>query len=426
MTFLTGLSQKCSRCAARVPYQAASRILPVVTVIGLAACGGDRQSSNQSGPQALPIQVAQPEVREVKLTQVYTGRFVPVEEVELRGRVSGYVESVHFEEGQKVTEGDLMFQIDPRPFDAALDAATAEVQQAQARLELARSNQKRAEKLLNSNAISGEEADIRRSETLQAQADLAAAQAAERKAELQREYADVRAPISGIASEYFVTPGNFITGGTPGSTMLTTIVPHDPIHAEFEVDERQVLAFTRQFFEGKRGGREGKRPQVEVAVSDRDEFEFQGIIDFADNQLDRSTATNRLRALVKNENEFLTPGLFARVRISIGDPFQATLVPDAALGFDQDKRFAWVVGPENKVSRRFVEVGELQGAQRIIESGLAPDDIIAISNIQLLREGTAVDPQTTGQTTRPDLTTPESPPPAEVAQEAVDQEGAGE
>lgn len=367
------------------------RFLSAAAVVAfLASCSGG--GNPDSAPGAMPVNVSSPFTRTIELTEIYTGRFEPVEEVELRARVSGYVKSVHFKEGQKIGEGELMFQIDPRPFDAQLAAAEAGVKQAEARLKLAKSNLDRAEKLVSTNAISREEADIRRSEFAQAEADLLAAQAESRSAKLDREFADVVAPISGIASRFYVTPGNFISGGAPGSDLLTTIVPHHPIHCVFEVDERQILKFTRMYFEGKTDGRGGEQPLVKIAVSDRDEFEFEGEIDFADNQLDQSTATTRMRVLVQNENEFLTPGLFAKVKVTIGDPFEATLVREAALGFDQSKRFVWVLGEGNVVSRRYVETGPLEGELRIVESGLTPEDRVVLTGTQLLQEGMEVAP----------------------------------
>ncbi|MEM9018216.1 MAG: efflux RND transporter periplasmic adaptor subunit, partial [Verrucomicrobiota bacterium] len=247
--------------------------------IFLTSCG-DSGGGGPQPPQAFPVQAAKPILREITLTDTYTGRFVPVEEVELRARVSGYIESVHFDDGQKVEKGDLMFQIDPRIFDAELAAAEAEVKQGEARVGLAESNLKRVATLVETGAVSKEEADIRESERAQAEADLLASKARLEMARLNREFTEVRAPISGIADRYEVTPGNYVTGGGPVSTMLTTIVPHDPIHCVFEVDERTILEFTRMYFEGEASGREGgETDTVEIAVSDRDEFEYVGTID---------------------------------------------------------------------------------------------------------------------------------------------------
>ncbi len=301
----------------------------------LLSCGENPQSQQGAAPPAFPVKVAVSIEREVHLTDVYTGRFAAVDQVELRPRVSGYVESVHFEEGQSIEAGQLMFQIDPRPFDAAAAAAEARLAQAKAKSDLAKSNLDRAEKLLSGRAISTEETENRRSEFAQTEADVLAVEASLTVAKLDRDYADITAPIAGIASRYLVTPGNYVTGGGPVSTLLSTIVSHSPIHCYFEVDERKVLRFTRMYFEGKTKGREGELPMVEIAVSDSEDYEFSGPIDFSENKLDESTATFQLRAIVENENQFLTPGLFAKVRVAIGEPFDAILVKDSALGFDR-------------------------------------------------------------------------------------------
>ncbi len=367
-------------------------LLPIV-LLTLTQCKSDKDAAG-APPPAMPIQVAVPLSKSVAITEIYTGRFTPVEEVDLQARVSGYLESVHFTEGQKVEKGDLMFRIDPRVFDAALSRAEAVLKQANARLNLAKSTLARADKLVKQSAVSREEFDTRESELAQAEADLAAAEAALRSVQLDREFADVHAPISGIAGRFNVTVGNYISGGMAGATLLTTIVPHNPIYCNFEVDERRVLEFTRMFFDGKTGGREGEKMKVEIAVSDRDEFEFQGIVDYSENQLDRETATLQIRAKVGNENEFLTPGLFARVRVPIGEPAERLLVKDAALGFDQDKRFAWVLKEDDTVEKRYVETGTLEGDLRIVTGGLDKDEKIAISGIQLLRPGMPFAPTT--------------------------------
>lgn len=368
-------------------------LLPLA-LLALTQCKSDKDAAG-GPPPAMPVQVAHPITRTVAITETYTGRFTPIEEVDLQARVSGYLESVHFTEGQKVEKGDLMFRIDPRVFDAALSRAEAVQKQAVARLDLAKSTLGRSERLVSQNAVSKEEVDTREAEFAQAEADLLAAEAGLRTAKLDREFADVHAPISGIAGRFNVTVGNFVTGGMAGATLLTTIVPHDPIYCNFEVDERRVLEFTRMFFEGKSGGREGEQLKVEIAVSDKDEFEFQGIVDYTENQLDRQTATLQIRAKVENKNEFLTPGLFARVRVPIGEPAERLLVKDAALGFDQDKRFAWVLKEDNTVEKRYVQTGTLDGDLRIITGGLEEDGLIAISGIQLLRPQFPLSPTTT-------------------------------
>jgi len=366
-------------------------LIPVAILL-LTQCNKDKQAGGP--PPPMPVQVSHPVSQTVALTETYTGRFTPVEEVDLQARVSGYLESVHFTEGQKVEKGDLMFRIDPRVFDAALARAEAIQKQAAARLGLAKSNFATSEKLVKQSAVSKEEFNTRESELAQAEADLLAAEANLRSANLDREFADIHAPISGIAGRFNATVGNFISGGNAAATLLTTIVPHDPIYCNFEVDERRVLQFTRLFFEGQSGGRQGKQSEVEIAVSDRDEFDFKGIINFTENQLDPNTATLQIRAKVDNENEFLTPGLFARVRVPVGEPTERLLVRDAALGFDQDKRFAWVIKEDNTVARTYVQTGSLEGKMRVITDGITAEDQIAVSGIQLLRPGVPLSPTT--------------------------------
>lgn len=350
------------------------------------------EASDPGQPQGgMPLNAARPYKETVALNDVYTGRFEAVEEVELRSRVSGYLESVHFDEGTEVEAGALMFQIDPRTFKAQVENAQARVQQTKAAMQLAKVTLDRAETLVKDNAISRQEYDLRTSEATQAQADVTAAEAELRRAQLDLEFAEIRAPISGIAGEYQVTPGNLISGGTVGATLLTTIVPHNPIYCYFEADERQVLKFTRMFFEGKTGGR-GSELKVQIALTDQEDFPFEGVINFADNKLDDSTATMRLRAKVKNENSFLTPGLFARVKVPLGDPEEVLLVQDSALGFDQTERYAWVIKDDNTVERRFLQVGRQQGMMRIVYGGLTESDLIAVSSVQLLQEGAPVTP----------------------------------
>ncbi|MEM9478247.1 MAG: efflux RND transporter periplasmic adaptor subunit [Verrucomicrobiota bacterium] len=356
----------------------------------LVSCSGEKPPP---GPQAMPVAAAKPVVQRFQEKAVFTGRFEATEAVEVRSRVNGYLDKALFEEGKPIKKDAPLFQIDPRPFDAVLDSAKARVAQATAARDLAKANLERAERLVSRDAIAKEEFDVRASELAQAEADLAAAQATETSAALDREFCDIKAPISGIAGRYLVTPGNFVSGNTAISGVLTTIVPHDPIYCYFEVDERTVLRFTRMFFKGRAPGREGEPREVEIATSDSKEFEFTGLLKFSENRLDESTATLQLRAEVKNPDQFLTPGLFARVRVPMAPEEDHLMVRESALGFDQDKRFAWKVGEDNTVTRQYVEVGTLQGGMRAILEGLTEADRIAVSNIQLLREGAPVQPR---------------------------------
>lgn len=360
-------------------------ILLSIAVIALTQCKSDKQAAG-GPPPAMPVQVATPVMKLVELSETYTGRFTPIEEVALQARVSGYLESVHFTEGQKVEKGNLMFRIDPRVFDAAVSRSEAMRKQAVARLGLAESNYATADKLVKQSAVSREEFNTRASELAQAEADVLFAEANLRSAKLDREFAEIQAPISGIAGSFNVTVGNFISGGGPGATLLTTIVPQHPMHCDFEIDERRALELKQLFSEEK--------PEVVIAVSNSDGFPFKGRIDFTENKLDSGTATLRMRALVDNVDGSLTPGIFARVRVPLGAPAERMLVRDAALGFDQDKRFAWVVKADGATERRYVETGGLEKDMRIVTGGLAADETIAVSAIQLIGPGAVVAPST--------------------------------
>lgn len=369
-------------------YQSTLTTLTTLTVtaatLALISCGKKQQQ--QAGQRGLlPVPVASPVQKTIKLTKIYTGRFESTEKVDVRSRVSGYINAIHFREGQEIKEGDPMFSIDPSIFDAELANAEARITQVKTSIKLAQSNLSRATSLVKKNAISREEFDVRKAEYDQANANLKSAEAQLKSTQLNRDFADITAPISGVAGRYMITRGNYINGGNAGAQILTTIIPHNPIDVYFEVDERQVLNFTRLFFEGKSSGRDGQRPTVEISVSDSDQFEFKGELDYVENTLDKSTATMQMRARVNNDNKFLTPGLFAKVRVAIGEKREFTFVRESALGFDQDKRYAWVLQPDNTLVKTYVEIGSLEGNMRVIKSGLKPNDKIAIGRIQFLR-----------------------------------------
>lgn len=364
--------------------------LSLLSILMLPSC---REEAAAGGPPpAMPVQVASPVRETVALTRTFTGRFVPVEMVELRSRVSGYIDEVLFTEGEEIEKGELMVRIDPDLFDAEVARTQALLKQAEAAEILAKGKLDRAKELTESNAIAREELEVRANEFARAQADIQVAKANLQRAKLNRSYTEIHSPISGITSNMEITAGNYISGGLLGSDVLTTIIPHSPIFCEFEVDEQQVLEFTRLYFEGRTGGRGGESPEVEIGLSDSDEFQFKGALTFGDNRLDESTATMRLRVTLENEDKFLTPGLFARVRIPVGKPAELQLVQDAALGFDQSKRFAWVLKEDNTLERRYVETGDLHGEMRVVVSGLQDDEQIAISRIQLLRPGVPIEP----------------------------------
>ncbi len=291
-------------------------------------------------------------------------------------------------------EGDLLFVIDRRPFEAEVARARARLSQAKAAQSLAQANLQRAVSLQRSQTISKEEAEIRISESKEADANVEQAQAELDAANLQLQFTEIRSPISGIAGRYLVSRGNLVQGGSGTATLLTTIVPHDPIYVYFESDEAAVLSAIRGFFAGRSPGREepGSRP-VEMQLADETGFPHKGEIDFVDNQLNSDTATMLIRGKFKNEDYFFTPGMFARVRVPTGKEHDVLMVPEEAIVSDLTARFVWLLGRDNIVERRKVELGARQGALRVIREGLSAGDQVVIRGIQMLRPGSKVTPQ---------------------------------
>jgi RND family efflux transporter MFP subunit len=352
-------------------------------------CGGNEGPMTPPPPK---VTVSQPVVRELIEWDEYTGRLEAVDSVEVRARVSGYLESIHFQDGQIVKKGDLLFVIDPRPYQAELDQAEAELKLAKARLKLAQDNVVRAKKLLSARAISEEEADTRVSDERVARATVEQSEAAVLAAKLNVEFTRVTAPISGRISRKLVTEGNLINGGT-GGTLLTTIVSLDPIYCYAEADEQSFLKYTRLAQEGKRPSSRQVRNPAYLALADETGFPHKGYIDFVDNQLDPSTGTIRGRAVFANPDLTLTPGLFARVRIPGSGRYKAILLPDEAIGSDQSQRFVMIVNDENTAEYRKIELGPMVNGLRIIREGLNPEDWVVVKGVQRVRPGVKVDPQ---------------------------------
>ncbi|WP_309385830.1 efflux RND transporter periplasmic adaptor subunit [Cerasicoccus frondis] len=362
--------------------------------LALFGAGCKEQAPAAAEHPPLDINVVEPTLETLTEWAIFTGRLEAVEQVEIRARVSGYLQSVNFEEGQEVQKGDLLFEIDPRPFEAEVNSAKARLAQAQAAKTLADANKKRAEDLIKSNAISREQLDIRNSEALQAEADELAAQAEVDRAQLDLEFTKITAPISGIAGRYGLTEGNLVQGGSADATLLTTIVPQNPIYVYFDIDERTYLEGLRRIQSGELPGRGDKNSlPVEIQLSDEDTFGHSGVINFKNNQLDTNTATMRLRGLIQNPDGFLTPGMFARVRTPASKEAERLLAPDLAVLTDQELKYVWVVGPDNVVQRRTVQVGPLHEKKRIIRSGLEPGERIAVSGLQFLQPGMPVTPR---------------------------------
>lgn len=372
-------------------------LFAVTATIGallLSACGKEEALAAPQERPPLDINVATPQSQSLVEWAYFTGRLEAMESVDIYARVGGYLKSVNFEEGQLVEKGDLLFEIDPRPFEAEVNLAKARVAQAEAAKTLADANKKRAEELIQSNAISREQLDIRNSEALQADADVMAAEAELAAAELDLEFTRVRAPIAGIAGRYGVTEGNLVRSGEQQGTLLTTIVPQNPIYVYFDVDERTYLEGLRRIQSGELPGRadDGALP-VEIQLSDEKDYPHRGVINFKNNQLSPGTATMRVRGLLENTGGLLTPGMFARVRTPASKEAERLLIPDKAVLTDQELKFVWVIGPDNTVQRRTIEIGPLHDKLRIVRSGLEPGERVAVSGIQFLQPGMPVKPR---------------------------------
>ncbi len=377
-----------SRRSSRIP-----RIIAACALGAVAGSSGGCRESTAPAPPPPEVDVARPIVREVTEWDEYTGRLAAIDTVDVRPRVSGYLESIHFKEGQIVKKGDLLFVIDPRPFRAVLAAAAADLRGAQTRLELARNDAQRIEDLVPEGAVSAEEFDRRSKAAAEAQATLDAAKARLEQARLDLEFTEVRAPIDGRASDYAVTVGNLVSGGSSGeSTLLTTIVSLSPIYCYFDASEQDYLKYTRLAASGSRPSSRDVANPVRVALSDEADFTHEGTMNFVDNRIDPSTGTIRGRAVLTNSDGLLVPGQFVRLRLIGETKPGAVLVPDEAIGTDQSNRIVYVVDDQNIVSLRTVTTGRLIDGLRVIRSGTDGSERIVVNGVQRVRPGAAVTP----------------------------------
>lgn len=360
-----------------------------VLCTGLAAC-----RSTPTPPAATPPAVAVAAPLEMRLTEwdEYTGHFEPTDTVDVRARVDGFLDSIHFRDGALVKRGDLLFVIDPRPYEAVLEAARADVVRAETRVELATTDFTRGESLFAIRGISQEEFDRRVQGRKEAEAALIVARASERVAALNVEFTRVRAPIGGRISQNFVSVGNVISGGQAGSTLLTTIVAIDPIQFVFDASETDYLRYNRMNAAGQRRTSRDVANPVRIRLLDETAFAHVGTMDFVDNRLDGATGTIRGRALVPNPGGFLTPGQFGRLQLLGSGEFDALLVPDSAILSDQSRRYVWTVGKDDLPEQRAVEPGNLERGLRIVRAGLRRDDRVVINGMQRVRPGVRVAP----------------------------------
>lgn len=371
--------------------------------IFMVSCGGEPEQQVPPPPQ---VTVSKPLVRQIVEWDEYTGRLDATDSVEIRARVSGYLQSIHFDEGEIVDKGKLLFVIDPRPFQAALNRSEGEFELSAARLKLAQDNLARAKKLLEARAISKEEFDTRASEVDQAKASVESAGAVVEEAELNLEFTEVKSPIRGRISRELVTEGNLINGGT-GGTLLTTIVSLDPIHVYFEADERSVLKYIRLDRDGTRPSSRDIANPVFLSLVDEKGFPHKGKMDFVDNRLDPNTGTMTGRAIFPNPDLILTPGLFARVRLQGSSKYEALQIPDEAVGTDQSQKFVLTVNDENIVKYKRVVLGPVVNGLRVVREGLKPDDLVITKGIQRARPDSKVDPVTEEIKIKKDSDTPD-------------------
>ena len=360
----------------------------------LAACGESQSQTGAVTPPPPQVTVAKPVSKMISGQDEYVGRFVAVDSVEVRARVSGYLDAIHFRDGQTVKKGDLLFTIDRRPFQTVLDQAQANLAQAKANLAFTETDLVRGQNLVGNAVISRQTLDQRTQANSVAKAAVAAQEAAVRQAALDLEFTELRAPVGGRIGDRRVSPGNLVTGGTAGNTsLLATIESTDPIRFEFTLDEGSYLNFMRVAKNGADIASNGTTVSVKLKLLDEPTFAHEGKMDFVDNAIDRSSGTIRGRAEFANPNGTFTPGMFGRVQVAAAPPAEALLVPDAAIGTEQVRKFVLVVDAENVARSKYVTLGPVVDGLRVIEDGLAPDDRVIVKGLMRARSGSKVTPQ---------------------------------
>ena len=350
--------------------------LSLAALVALAASACSSQAAPAAGPPPPDVSVANVLSKPVSQWDEFSGRVAAVESVELRPRVSGYVQRVAFVEGQEVRKGDLLFVIDPRPYQAALDRARAELARAQAESGLARAQDARAQTLIDAKAISREEFEQRKANTAGANAAVRAAQAAVAAAQLDLQFTQVRSPIDGRAGRALVTEGNLAQAD---ATVLASVVSQDPVFVYFETDEQTWLRYAEL---ARKGERDASANPVRVGLANEAGYPHAGTVDFVDNQVDPRTGTIRARAVLRNPARLFTPGLFARVQLEGRGESQALLVDDKAVLTDQDRKYVYVVGKDNTAQRRDVVLGRSVDGLRVVASGLTPRDRVIVQGVQ--------------------------------------------
>lgn len=363
------------------------------TLLCLAGCA--KKVAEPPKQRPAEVTISKPISREVTDYFEFPGQTEAVGEVDVRARVTGYLMKVNFVDGQNVKKGDLLYEIDPRPYQAVLDRAKAELTRLLALLDKAEADLARSESLRPSGAVSQDEYEQHVANLAVQKASIESAEAAIRDAELNLEFTKITSPIDGRVSRTRITEGNLVQSGSGDDTVLTTVVTTDPIYVYFNIDERVVLQYqelaTKSGKELHSSVLKDLRFPVEIGLANETGFPHTGVLDFADNKIDRNTGTLRVRGVFKNVDEYLTPGLFVRVRTPFGEPHQALLIDERAIGTDQRQKYLLTVGKENVVEYRPVKVGRLLDGLRVIESGIDADDLVVVNGLQRARPGSTVE-----------------------------------
>ena len=359
--------------------------------IFLAAGGCKKKAAPQQA--ALPVNVVTVVEKEVNEWDEFTGRLDPVESVEIRPRVSGYITEIRFEAGAIVKKGDLLYVIDPRPYQADFDRAKAEVDRMDAQLKLAQIELNRAKELRDKNTISASEFDQKAATFQGAAAAKSSAEAAKNAAALNLEFTQIKSPVDGRVSDQRITVGNLVQPGAGPESVLTTVMSVDPIYAKVDADENAILKYVKLSEEGKRVSARTAKIPAWIELGNETDFPHEGYVDFVDNRLDPGTGTIRARIVLKNWNpNFITPGFFVRVRVAGATPYRAALVADRVISSQQGLKYAFVVKPDGTIERRNLETGSLFEGKRIVKSGLKDGDKVVSTRLQLLQAGMKVQP----------------------------------
>ena len=363
-----------------------------LVILFISGCSGSGGAQSSAPPPE--VSVAQVLQKRVTDWDEFTGRLQAIQTVEIRPRVSGYIDLVAFTEGKVVKRGDLLFVIDPRPYKADRDRAAADLKRFRTTLDLAKIEQQRVQRLKDSGAVSQEEVDERESTVAQAEANVAGAAAALESAELNMTFTRVTSPIDGRVSRAEVTRGNLVTGGNNGGTFLTSVVSMDPIYLYFEGDEATYLRYVALARAGERPSSRDAPNPVHVGLANEEGFPHEGKMDFVDNQVNGQTGTIRARAVLENKDGLYIPGLFARVQLLGSGEYTAVLIDDRAVNTDQSQKYVFLLGAGNKIEYRRVKLGRVIEGLRIVREGLKPGDVIVVNGAQRVHPGIVVSPQT--------------------------------